>query len=186
MAINQFITYILPKKAIEAKFGEIPSQLEIKHSEWEKFWEKYTSSDKEDLEPDFEDARTINWWKETKINITELETEIDKIITRASWTDDRIWKSEKAEFDHDVSIGLNNTNEFIDEFMFRTDLTDINLNFLNSMLKICKENDWILMDRNGNLCNPNISDLRQIIKGSDADRFLKNPTNFFDELNNNK
>ncbi len=186
MAINQFITYVLPKKAIETKFGEIPNQLEIKHSEWEKYWEKYTASDNEDLEPDFEDARTIHWWKEIKINITELEKEIDKIITRASWTDDRIWKSEKAEFDHDVSIGLNKTNEFIDEFMFRTDLTDNTLNFLNSMLKICEENDWILMDRNGNLCNPNISDLEQLINDSDADRFLRNPTKFFDELNNEK
>jgi len=48
MAINQFITYILPKKAIELKFGEIPNQLEMKHSEWE----KYTESDNEDLEPE--------------------------------------------------------------------------------------------------------------------------------------
>jgi len=54
------------------------------------------------------------------------------------------------------------------------------------MLKICKANNWILMDRNGNLCEPNISDLGKLIKGSDADRFLRNPSKFFDELNNEK
>ena len=111
MAINQFITYILPKKAIELKFGEIPNQLEMKHSEWE----KYTESDNEDLEPEQEDARTINWWKEIKINITKLEKEIDNIITRASWTDDTIWKSEKSEFDHDVvqQEHINNTKRLL-------------------------------------------------------------------------
>ena len=77
MGINQFITYILPKKAIEMKFGEIPIQLEIKHSEWEKFWEKYTETDNENLEPEFEETSAPEM--EQPINAFTDE-ECDRII----------------------------------------------------------------------------------------------------------
>ncbi|TWO30425.1 hypothetical protein E1J38_014715 [Seonamhaeicola sediminis] len=56
MAINQFLTFVLPKKPIEEKFGGIPKQLEIKHSEWEKYWENYDMELNDAPEPEFEDA----------------------------------------------------------------------------------------------------------------------------------
>jgi|GEM_PF-2916141 len=34
MAINQFLTFVLPRKPIEEKYGGLPKQLEIKHAEW--------------------------------------------------------------------------------------------------------------------------------------------------------
>ncbi|KZS39495.1 hypothetical protein AWE51_25825 [Aquimarina aggregata] len=186
MAINQFPIFILPKKSIKQKFGHIPEQLEIKHSEWKKFWDNFVGDIDGDIEPDFEDARTIKWWKEINVDILNLEKEIDKFITRASWTNGLNWKSEKSEFDHDAYIDINENGGFIDEFQFRTDLTDKTLVFLNSMLELCQKNDWILMDVQGNLSKPNIKELSKLIGKSNAHRFLTNSTKFFDELSDEK
>jgi len=163
MAIYQFLIFIIPQKTIEQKFNGFPEQIEFKPNN---------------------DERTREWWNGIKINIDELQKELDQIITRKSWGDkvDLVWKSEKEDFDHDVSIDFNENTRFIDEFQFRTDLTDCSLTFLNSMLKICQNNDWLLMDFNGNLSKPNLKDLLQLIKGSDAYRFLKDPIDFLESI----
>ncbi|WP_299782790.1 hypothetical protein [uncultured Formosa sp.] len=181
MATYQFLTFVLPRKPIEKKYGGIPKQLEIKHAEWEKYWENYDVEMNEAPEPEFEDAITTKWWKGIQINIAELRNEIDQIIPRASWNNES-WKIENGEVDHDLSIDYNEKENFIDDFRFRTDLRDSKLNFLNSMLELCDRNDWILMDENGNLCNPNIRELAKLLKNSKAHLFITNPTEFFDNL----
>ena len=181
MATYQFLTFVLPRKPIEKKYGGIPKQLEIKHSEWEKYWENYDVEMNEAPELEFEDAITTKWWKGIQINIAELRNEIDQIIPRASWNNES-WKIENGEVDHDLSIDYNEKENFIDDFRFRTDLRDSKLNFLNSMLELCDRNDWILMDENRNLCNPNIRELAKLLKNSKAHLFITNPTEFFDNL----
>jgi len=185
MAIYQFLTYVIPKKGLIQKLGEIPAELEIKHSEWEKFWENFTGDIDDDIEPEFEDARTIKWWKYEKIEIQKLRAEIDKIIPRSNWSNNS-WKIENSKIDHDLEIDWNEKRHYIEEFQFRTDLTDTSLKFLNSMLKLCIENEWILMDENGRLCEPKMEDLIEFIKGSNPDRFLRNPIGFLDHLSKDK
>ncbi len=91
-------------------------------------------------------------------------------------------KRQKAEFDHDLSIDFNDKENYIEDFRFRTDLTDSNLTFIKSMLDLCDKNEWILMDAKGNLCEPKIQGLAELIKDSDADRFLRNPIEFFENI----
>jgi len=81
-----------------------------------------------------------------------------------------------------LSIDYNEKENFIEDFRFRTDLGDSKLNFLNSMLELCDRNDWILMDENGNLSNPNIRELAELIKGSNPERYLRNPIEFIENL----
>lgn len=181
MAIYQFLTYVLPKKAIKQRFGEIPKQLEIKHAEWEKYWDNWNIDSNEIPKPEFEDAITTKWWKGIQINITELKSQIDQIIPRASW-DKESWKIENGIVDHDLSIDYNEKENFIEDFRFRTDLRDSTLTFLKSMLDLCDKNNWILMDDKGNLCEPKIQKLAILIKDSNSDRFLTNPTEFFENL----
>jgi len=50
------------------------------------------------------------------------------------------------------------------------------------MLDLCNRNNWILMDDKGNLCEPKFQSLAELIKDSDADRFLRNPTEFFENM----
>jgi len=181
MAIYQFLTYIIPKKSIIQKFGEVPTELEIKHAEWEKFWNNFTGDIDDDIEPEFEDAKTIKWWKNKRIKIQELRAKIDEIIPRSSWSDNS-WEIKTSKIDHDLSIDWNEKGNYIEEFQFRTDLGDTSLIFLNKMLKLCLENEWILMDEKGRLCEPKIEDLIKLIKGSNPDKFLKNPIGFLDSL----
>jgi len=133
-------------------------------------------------EPKFEDAISTKWWKGIDINIDELKTNIDKIITRAEWNGGRSWKTEKAKFDHDLSLDFNDEENYIEDFRFRTDLTDSTLTFIKSMLDLCNRNEWILMDDKGNLCEPKIQSLAKLIKDSDADRFLRNQADFFENM----
>ena len=181
MATYQFLTFVLPRKPIEEKYGGIPKQLEIKHAEWEKYWENYDVELNEATEPEFEDAISTKWWKGIQINIEELRNEIDRIIPRASWNNES-WKIENGEVDHDLSIDYSEKENFIEDFRFRTDLRDSKLNFLNSMLELCDRNEWILMDENGNLCNPHIKELAELLKISKAHLYITNPTEFFDNL----
>jgi hypothetical protein len=181
MATYQFLTFVLPRKPIKKKYGGIPEQLEIKHAEWEKYWENYDVELNEAPEPEFEDAISTKWWKGIQINIAELRNEIDQIIPRTSWNNE-IWKIKNGEVDHDLSIDYNEKENFIEDFRFRTDLRDSKLNFLNSMLELCNRNDWILMDENGNLCNPNIKELAELLKISRAHLFITNPNEFFENL----
>ena len=181
MATYQFLTFVLPRKSIEKKHGGIPKQLEIKHAEWEKYWDNWDMELNEAPELEFEDAISTKWWKGMPINITELRNEIDKIIPRNTW-DNESWKIENGKVDHDLSIDYNEKENYIVDFRFRTDLRDSTLTFLNSMLDLCDRNEWILMDNNGNLCNPNIRELAELIKGSNPGRFLRNPNEFFENL----
>ena len=181
MATYQFLTFVLPKKSVEKKYRGIPKQLEIKHAEWEKYFDNWDVELNVAPEPEFEDAITTKWWKELPINIAELRSEIDKIIPRTSWNNES-WKIENGEVDHDLSIDYNEKENYIEDFRFRTDLRDSTLTFLNSMLDLCDRNEWILMDENGNLCNPNIKELAELIKDSNPDKFLRNPIEFLDNL----
>ncbi|RLK02516.1 hypothetical protein [Tenacibaculum discolor] len=181
MATYQFLTFVLPRKSIENKYGEIPKQLEMKHAEWEKYWNNWNMELNKVPEPEFEDAISTKWWKGIQINIAELRNEIDKIIPRATWNNES-WKIENGEVDHDLSIDYNEKENFIEDFRFRTDLRDSKLDFLNSMLELCNRNDWILMDENGNLSEPKIESLAELIKESRAHMFITNPEEFYNTL----
>ena len=88
MATYQFLTFVLPRKSIETKYGGIPKQLEIKHAEWEKYWDNYNVELNDAPEPNFEDAISTKWWKGIPINIEELRNQIDKIIPRHKLRDE--------------------------------------------------------------------------------------------------
>jgi len=91
------ISNVLPRKPIENKYDGIPKQIEIKHAEWEKYWEGWNMELNDVPEPDFEDAISTKWWKEIQINISDIRNNIDKIITRAEWNGGTSWKTEKAK-----------------------------------------------------------------------------------------
>ena len=107
MAVWQYPLIVIPKKAIVERFGEIPKSLFIDHKEWKKYWENLNLS-KGFPEPDFEDAKTIKWWKNIDLNIQETANQIDKLVKRGDLRNDKDfigWKgdSEKEE-DNDCHI----------------------------------------------------------------------------------
>lgn len=70
----------------------------------------------------------------------------------------------------------------IKELSFRADLRDNKFEFLINMIHLARKYDWIFMDRNGKLANPNI-EIIKLLKNSNTHKFLSNPMEFIKGLN---
>lgn len=46
------------------------------------------------------------------------------------------------------------------------------------MLTICDRYDWVVMDQKGNLSEPNMNNLEEMMVNSDAVKFITNPHEF--------
>jgi len=171
MAIYQYYLAFVPKIGLIKKHKIIPTQIEIS------------------TETGYFDAKTDEYWKLAKINFLEIKVGIDKIVDKADWGNDKDifnWKTYKAELDNDASLCINFENEEITELSFRADLREPNLNFLNGMLELAKKYEMMLMDRKGNLLNPEFNEIKDFIKVSNTFKFIENPEKFIDDLHNGK
>ncbi len=182
MAVFQFKLDVIPRNSISDRFEEIPPRLFINHEGWVDYFENGRIEDK----PSFEDARTINWWKGIRIDIEELAKQIDQIIPRAHYSKPEFlnWKGKsQIQEDNDAAISINEENE-IEDFGFRIDLRDPDKfpRVLESMLNICSENDWMVMDVKGNLMEPTLKDVGTKLLDSNAVKFLIDPEDFLRKL----
>lgn len=188
MAIWQYQLTVIPKQSVLGKFGKIPNKLEVNEEAWEKYWENVI--DIENLpEPNFEDANTINWWKNSKIKKSELVENIDKLVKRAEWSKDSLesisWKgNENLKEDNDCFIAFNKYSKVIGEFSFRVDLRKKrNIeNFLTGMLEICEKNELIVYNNEGILFLPKLELIIGDLKNSKAVDFLTNPGKFIEKI----
>tara|TARA_R110002051_G_scaffold324078_1_gene419942 strand:- start:59 stop:697 length:639 start_codon:yes stop_codon:yes gene_type:complete len=189
MAVWQYQLNIIPKKAILEKYGSIPNELLIDHDGWEKYWEN-VNFDNGFPEPDFEDAKTIKWWTNTKFDIRKATEQIDKLVSRGDWNDDEDsgfigWKgdSDKLE-DNDAHIAYDKKTNVISEFQFRTDLRKREniTEFLNGMLNLCEQNDLMIFNTDGILFEPKSELIYENLKKSNAVEFLTDPEKFLEKI----
>lgn len=190
MAVWQYQLNTIPKSAILEKYGEIPNKLFIDKKGWKEYWDN-VKFDKGFPDPEFEDTLTIDWWKNAVLNIQETPSQIDKLVKRGDWSNDKDfigWKgdSEKEE-DHDCHIAFNEKTLLISEFQFRTDLRNIEKakRFMQGMLQICVENELLVMNTDGHLYEPDIELILEDLKKSNAIKFLTDPLKFMDEITEN-
>ncbi len=141
-------------------------------------------------EPDFEDAKTIKWWTNIKLDIKKTTTEIDKLVSRGDWSDDENsgfigWKgnTEKQE-DNDAHIAYDTKTNVISEFQFRADLRKKEniTEFLSGMLKLCERNDLMVFNTNGTLFEPKSELIYEDLKKSNAVEFLTDPEKFLEKI----
>lgn len=165
MAIWQYQLIVIPEKKL-VKNNKIPLRV-------------FTNLNKRSYYLNF------NWWKDVFIDTQFIKEEVGKHIPLGDWSNENFfgWKgnTENNE-DNDVFISVISSHE-ISGFQFRTDIRkrDNIENFLKPMLMICKNNNWLVMNVNGNL----FSDFEMIledIKKSDACSFLENPHLFITKL----
>lgn len=169
MAIYQYQIFILPKKELIKRHGLVLDSLELKS--------KNSIGVK---------LVTKTYWSNIKVNTKNLIKEIDSIIQRDKWGNGKthfLWKSYEKSADNDVCIDINEKSLIIDYFSFRIDLKENELNFLFKVIELGKNNNWIFMDQNGTLMNPNIDEVRKSIKKSNANKFLKNPITYLENIN---
>lgn len=188
MAIYQFNLTIIPRTSLLERFGTIPDALKVDYDERKEHFNK--SKEGELSESDvYSDALTQDWWSKIEIDIPKLVSRIDKYVNRADWGNSEFsynWKTYTDEVDNDAYLSLNEENGKIEELNFRADLREKGFAFLRNMINLSKENDWLLMDVKGNLCEPVIEEVKRLIKISYCYRFLTNPEQFFDDLDSGK
>ena len=183
MAIYQFHLTVIPKKGILEKFGHIPEILEIDYEERKEHY--YLKEDNliED-EDEFIDAMTQDWWSTTELNPMEIIHQIDKKVKRANYGDETFinWKTYSKEVDNDAVLSINKETGKIEELTFRADLRENGFLFLKEILRLAKNHDWLLMDIKGNLANPELQEIKKLIKKSNTFKFLENPLKFLTNL----
>ncbi|MFN4255754.1 MAG: hypothetical protein ACK4Q5_12185 [Saprospiraceae bacterium] len=185
MAAYQFGLNVIPRKGVLEKFGYVPERLEVDFEERK----NYYHLKKDGLlkkEGEFKDALTQDWWSSTELQPIEIIRQIDKIVARRDEHNNCVfWKTYLfSKLDNDAFMSINAETGKIEELLFRADLGEENLKFLKDMVGLAKEYDWLLMDLNGNLANPEIQGVFRLAKISNAFKFVQNPLGFLADLNN--
>ncbi len=171
MAVWQYQLNIIPKKAIIERYGKIPNELSVDKDGWESYWDNL--NDIENLpEPNFEDARTIKWWNNVKIDIKETINKIDNLVSRANWgntINTKNWKGNSdLKEDNDCFLSFDPKHQIIEDFYFRTDMRKVKKSdkFLSGMLRICQDNNLMVYNKNGNLFEPRLELIQNDIKNN--------------------
>lgn len=188
MAVWQYQLNIIPKKSILEKYGELPETLFINFDGWKNYWDNI-AYENGFPEPGFEDAKTINWWKNIKLDAKKTAEQVDLYIKRDDWCDDDSgfigWKgNSELDEDNDAHISYDKKTNIISEFGFRTDLRNKkNLSrFLKGILNICAQNELMVFNTKGHLFEPNFDIIFEDIKKSNAVAFLTDPEKFLDKI----
>ncbi|KFF06582.1 hypothetical protein [Flavobacterium reichenbachii] len=86
----------------------------------------------------------------------------------------------------DIGVTYNLDKNIIVHIRFRLDLRgDINY-FLIPFLAICRELDFLILDQNENLFEPQIDNFRESIENSSALKFVADPMKFIEDFSNGK
>ncbi|SRX76528.1 hypothetical protein [Aequorivita antarctica] len=188
MAVWQYQLNIVPKKAVLEKYGTIPNELLIDDESWEQYWENIV--DIENLpKPNFEDANTIKWWTDIKLDLKKTAEQIDKLVTRANWgqnsSDCINWKgNSEVKEDNDCFISFDPNSQIIEDFHFRVDLRKKEniTKFLSGMLNLCEQNNLMVFNINGVLFEPKSDLIYEDLKKSNTVAFLTDPEKFLDKI----
>lgn len=183
MAIYQFQLTVIPRKGVLEKFGLLPERLEIDYEERKNHYH-LKKEDLLDEEDKFKDALTQDWWSSTELQPIEIVHQIDKKVRRANYGNDTwiVWKYYSQEVDNDASMSIDSETGKITELQFRADLREKDLKFLQEMIGLAKNYDWLLMDLKGNLANPELKEIARLIKNSNPYKFVQDPIKFLTEL----
>ena len=182
MAISQYYMAIIPKQGIIEYFGEVPKVLEV---DFQKRTESFLNETMED-DYDYFEFIQHKCWANSKISSKEIINLMDKKLNRADWGNDNEgnnWKTETTEIDNDAWLLVDEENIII-EFTFRADLRQPKLKFLLEMIELCYENEFLLIDIGGNVVEPDLEKVIELIKVSNAYKFVVNPNQYFADFEN--
>ena len=179
MAIWQFYIYFIPRQSLLDRYNHVPTKLEMNKEGWADYIEKFNL----DEEPDFEDALTISWWTNLNLDINVLLPTLQQFGELQEWTTtcDGLRRFGDTET-NDISVSFDDKTNKVEELSCRLDLRQIDKGFIDKMLSLATQFDCLLMDSQGRLYEPTIKNLLDTIQLSNANRFVENPRQFFDDL----
>ncbi|WP_430406122.1 hypothetical protein [Fluviicola sp.] len=161
MALYQFYLAVIPRVGLVKKLNHIPDKISIGNA------------------TGYFESNTEQYWKIVEFASEEIIKEMDKLVDRADWGNDKSnfnWKTHTEELDHDASLSTNPESGKIEEFSFRADLRESDLKFLKCMIDLANKYDFLFMDLKGNVAPPN--EIGKLIEQSNAYKFLQNPLQF--------
>jgi hypothetical protein len=181
MAIWQFYLEAVPKQSIENLDTDIPEKIMVS------------------TDDGFFSADTEKYWNAAEVSLGKVIQRIDSIVERARWSnnsDSFSWKSPQVTLkpdrsnpyevlnatDNDAYLTIDMNTGYIKHLHLRADLREENLLFLKQVVELGKKLDWMFMDRKGFLVEANLQQVIEQVKLSNALRFLKDPTQFLDDL----
>jgi hypothetical protein len=179
MAIWQFHIYLIPKKSLLNKYGQVPTQLEMDKDGWS----DYIKNADLDTEPAFEDALTIHWWLDLNISLDNILPLLKTFGNIQSWTQNSEGLRSFGDTDtNDISVCFNDRTKIVEEISCRLDLRQLDKSFIDKVLLLATQFECFLMDRQGRLYQPSIEALFDTIKVSNANRFVDDPEQFLNDL----
>jgi hypothetical protein len=179
MAIWQFHIYLIPKKSLLSKYGQIPTELVMDTDGWS----DYLQNSSLDTEPEIEDALTIHWWFDLNINLDSLMPLLNTFGNIQSWTQNADGLRSFGDSEtNDISICFDTATKTVQEVSCRLDLRQLDNSFIAKVLSIATQFDCLLMDRQGRLYQPSSTALFDTIKLSNANRFVGDPEQFLNDL----
>ncbi len=189
MAIWQYQLFVIPREALMKHFKSIPDSLAIHKDTFKKMWDSFLQHD-QDSDCESFDARNYNWWQHASIKSKNLINQIDELLPRDTLinsSDSVSWKGDSKNYnDHDAFLAFDLKSGNVIDFGFRIDLRDNNSSSIISLLKICQDKDFLVMDSKGNLFEPRLDLLSDSIKKSRAAHYLNDPEDFFRKLVNDE
>jgi len=158
MATWQFDLYLLPRSALQARFGAVPSTV------------------------DEETFGEGDWWLDQPSPI-DLPSEVARLLPEnQSWVKGlRTWGTEDGDR---VDIYYEN-GKVVDVFL-RLDLRQPSKQFIDGLIILAKRIDAMLMTDEGQLLEPTREQLAGSLEGSDAARFVADPIEFLNELSSRR
>lgn len=165
MAIWQYLLIVVPKNSIDKNYNIF-------------------ENNETDFLPD-----TDSFWENFDGDIPSIISELDQIIPKANWGNDTFinWKGDgNNDEDNDACICLSDDKTKIKEFQFRIDLRKASniTNVLQSILNLCKKNQFVLIDLKGEIFKPEMQYSMESLKNSNAMKFIADPIQFFENLEN--
>ncbi|MFD1605899.1 hypothetical protein ACFSJW_04785 [Flavobacterium artemisiae] len=132
---------------------------------------------------------TNSYWENFDGSINSIISELNQILPKASWSDEihLNWKGNgNNDEDNDAFICLTDDKSKIKEFQFRIDLRKASniTNILQSILELCKRHNLVLIDLKGKILKPELKDISESIRTSNASSFVTDPMQFFENLSN--
>ncbi|MBF7093404.1 hypothetical protein IUY40_17860 [Flavobacterium sp. ALJ2] len=168
MAVWQYLLMVVPENSIQSNYQCI------------------FKNNGSDFLPD-----TNSFWENFDGDISLIISEMDQITPKADWGNETYlnWKGNgDNEEDNDAYIYLNDDKKKIKEFQFRIDLrkTSNITNVLQSILNLCKKNQFVLIDLKGQIFKPEMKIIIESLKSSNSMKFITDPIHFFENLKNNE
>lgn len=158
MATWQFDLYLLPRAALHARCGAVPSTV------------------------DEETFGEGDWWLDQSLPI-DLPSEVTRLLPESQpWMQDmRTWGTEDGD-----RVDIYYKDGKIVEALVRLDLRQPSRQFIDGLIALAKRLDAILMTYEGRVLEPTTEQLIESLKSSSAARFVADPIEFLAKLDSKR